>query len=217
MALCMKQGGIPSRSVAAGRHVPRARASLLWFFLFAMAAPGCHTEPKGCQDITPGAIPQPSGTYLCQWNHAETARAAQDKFVIYQYEWSADGTKLTPFGQEHVGRIAQALPQVCFPVVIEPVSDPRLNEIRRMAVLEALANCHVAIMPDRVVVAQSEAEGLYGLEAPGVAGAMFRNQNSGGGAGAMGGTGATGALGGGATSSMSGGASTSGGGGIGIY
>ena len=62
---------------------------------------------KSCDDIPPGAIPQPNGTYACQWIHAETARADQDNFVIYQYEWSADGTKLTPFGQEHVARIAK--------------------------------------------------------------------------------------------------------------
>ena len=135
-----------------------------------MAVPGCcQNGHKACNDITPGAIPQPNGTYLCQWNHAETARADQENFVIYQYEWSADGTKLTPFGQEHLARIAQGLPQVCFPVVIEPSADPRLNEIRRMAVLEALANCHVPITPDRVVLGRSEAEGLYGDEAPGVA------------------------------------------------
>ena len=132
-----------------------------------MAVAGCCQNGQGpCNDITPGAIPQPNGTYLCQWNHAETARADQDNFVIYQYEWSADGTKLTPFGQEHLARIAQGLPQVCFPVVIEPASDQRLNETRRLAVLEALANCHVQIVPDRVVLGRSEAEGLYGQEAP---------------------------------------------------
>ena len=67
------------------------------------AVSGCHT----CNDIAPGAIPQPNGTYACQWVHAEKARADQDKFVIYQYEWSADATKLTPSGQEHVAQIAQ--------------------------------------------------------------------------------------------------------------
>ena len=116
--------------------------------------------------------------------------------MIYQYEWSADGKKLTQFGQEHVARIAQGLPQVCFPVVIEPATDPHLNESRRLAVLEALANCHVPIVPDRVVLGRSEAEGLYGQEAPGVASGMLSNQGSGGGAGSMGG-GATGATGGG--------------------
>ena len=81
-----------------------------------------------CNDIAPGAIPQPNGTYACQWTHAEKARADQDNFVIYQYEWSADGTKLTPSGQGHVAQIAQGLCQVPFPVVIEPSSDRRVDE-----------------------------------------------------------------------------------------
>ena len=177
--------------------------------LFVLAASGCcHNDQKPCNDITPGAIPQPNGTYLCQWTHAETARADRENFVIYQYEWSADGTKLTPFGQEHLARIAQGLPQVCFPIVIEPASDPRVSETRRMAVLEALANCHVPIAPERVVLGRSEAEGLYGDEAPGIARRMLGNQG--------GGAGSTGAMGGGATGAMGGGASISGGG-MGVY
>jgi hypothetical protein len=187
--------------------------SALGSILLALTVSGCQSGHKACEDIPPGAIPQPNGTYLCQWNHAETARADRDNFVIYQYEWSADATKLTQFGQEHIRRIAQGLSQVCFPIVIEPSSDPQLNEIRRLAVLEALANCHVPIVPERVVLGRSEAEGLYGDEAAGVAGRMLRNTVGGQGAGAMGG----GVTGGGATGSMSGGASTSGGGGVGIY
>jgi len=136
------------------------------------------------------------------------ARADRDNFVIYHYEWSADGTKLSPFGQQHLVRIAQDLPQVCFPILIEPTPDPHLDEIRRVAVLEALANCHVPIVPERVVLGRSEAEGLYGDEAAGVAGRMLRNSVGGHGAGALGGA---------ATGSMGGGASSSGGVGIGIY
>ena len=177
--------------------------------LLTLAATGCcETGHKSCNDIPPGAIPQPNGTYLCQWNHAETDRAIQDHFVIYQYEWSADGTRLTSSGQEHLMRIAQRLPQVCFPVVIEPVSDPRLNELRRLTVLEGLANCHVPIVPDRVVLGRPGAEGLYGQEAPGVAAGMLGSQGGGQGAGTTGG---------GATSSIGGGGSTSGGGGMGVY
>ncbi len=74
-----------------------------------------------------------------------------------------------------------------------------------MAVLEALANCHVQVAPDRVVLGRSEAEGLYGHEAPGVARRMLSNQ--GGGAGR--------ATGGGG--SMGGGGAIGGGGGSGVY
>ena len=173
--------------------------------LLAMAAcGGCHSGQK-CESIPPGAIPQPNGTYACQWVHAETACADRDKFVIYQYEWSAEPSKLTQFGQAHLARIAQGLSQSPYPVVIEPTADPRLDEIRRMAVLAALANCHCPIVAERIVLGRSDAEGLYGLEASGVAGTMLRNQ-----------AGGAGSTGGGATGSTGGGMSTSGGG-MGAY
>jgi uncharacterized membrane protein YgcG len=195
-------------------RLPPFRSGGLWPILLTLATTAgcCHTGQKPCNDIPPGAIPQPNGTYTCQWIHAEMARAEQDKFVIYQYEWSADNTKLTPLGREHLAAIAQGLPQVPFPVVIEPSCDERVNESRRLAVLEMLANCHAQINPDRVVLGRPEAEGLYGQEAPGVAARMLSNRSSGQGAGSMG------SLGGGGTSSTLGGTSTSGGGvsGVGI-
>jgi hypothetical protein len=150
----------------------------------AAGVPGCHNgqECRSCNDIVPGAIPQPNGTHACQWVHAEKARADQDKFVIYHYEWSADATKLTPAGQEHVDTIAHALSQVPCPVVIEPSPDRHLDESRRAAVIEALANDGSAVSPDRVVLGRPEAEGRYGDEAPGIAGRMFATQSAGQGA-----------------------------------
>jgi hypothetical protein len=142
------------------------------------------------------------------------ARADQDKFIIYQYEWAADGGRLTPFGQEHLARIAQRLPQVCFPVVIEPSSDPKVDECRRLIVVEALANCHVQISPERVVLGRSDAEGLYGQEAPGISARMLSNRGGGQGAGSMGGGGATSTLGG---ASTAGGAAVGVGVGVGAY
>lgn len=187
----------------------------LWLILVALAANagGCHNGP--CNDITPGAIPQPNGTYSCQWIHAQAARADQDNFVIYQYEWAADGMKLTQFGQEHMAGMAQRLPQVPYPVVIEPSSDQHVNESRRLAVLDLLANYHAPISPDRVILGRSEAEGLYGQEAPGHVRGMFSNNSSGGqGAGSMGGVGTGSTLGG---TSTSGGASPGIGVGVGVF
>ena len=181
---------------------PKATLRLCGIFLvpFAVAVvSGCHT----CNNITPGAIPQPNGTYACQWVHAERARAAQDNFVIYHYEWSADVTKLTPSGQGHVAQIAQAMCQVPFPVVIEPSSDRRLDDLRRMAVLEALASSGNPVPPDRVILGRPEAEGLYGQEAPGVARGMLSTQTGGQNTGV--GTPGTGATLGGTQGSMYGG------------
>ncbi len=157
----------------------RATSGLRGIFLVLSvlaAVSGCRT----CNNITPGAIPQPNGTYACQWIHAEKARADQDKFVIYQYEWmSPEVTKLTPSGQGHVAQIAQELCQTPFPVVIEPSSDRRVDEWRRAAILEALAGSGNPVPPDRVILGRPEAEGLYGQEAPGVARGMLSNQTGG--------------------------------------
>ncbi len=170
----------PSVNLWLSRH----RVSwLLWFAVAAIA--GCHNgeECKSCHDIVPGAIPQPSGTYDCQWIHAEKARAEQDKFVIYNYEWSANASQLTSSGHEHIGEIARALCQVPFPVVIEPSCDRHVDDLRRAAVLEALANSGNPVSPDRVIFGRGEAEGLYGLEAPGVARRMLATQGGGQGGG----------------------------------
>ena len=163
-----------------------SRHRVIWLLLFAVAAiAGCHSgdECKSCHDIIPGAIPQPNGTYDCQWIHAEKARAEQDKFVIYNYEWATDASELTSSGHEHIGQIARALCQVPFPVVIEPSCDHHMDELRRAAVLDALARCGNSVTPDRVICGRGEAEGLYGLEAPGVARRMFSSQGGGQGAG----------------------------------
>ncbi len=184
-----------------------------WAVVLVLAVvAGCHTN-----DIPPGAIPQPYGTYDCQWIHAERVRADQDNFVIYQYEWSADVTKLTTSGQGHVAQIAQRLCQVPFPVVIEPSPDRGVDESRRMTILEALASHGATVTPDRVVLGRPEAEGLYGLEASGIAGRMLTNRAGGQGAGggALGGGGAMGGTQGGISSGGLGGAGTSGGIGIG--
>lgn len=156
--------------------------------LLAMAAiAGCHSDGDcvaPCNDIPPGAIPQPSGTYACQWIHAEMARAEQDYFVIYNYEWSADPVKLSPFGEEHVGRLAQRIDRTPYPIVIEPSPDDRVNAARQAEIVAALAKRQVAIGPDRVVLGRSEAEGLYGEEAPGIAATMLSSGSGGRGVGA---------------------------------
>ena len=161
-------------------HDVNRRSGAIWLLLMVAAfVPGCHNgkECKSCNDITPGAIPQPNGTYACQWIHAEMARADKDEFVIYQYEWAADGTKLTSTGESHVAGIAQRLPEVPFPIVIEPSPDQRVNESRRLAVLKSLADCHVQVGRDRVVLERSEAEGLYGDEAVGTSSKMLGGRN----------------------------------------
>lgn len=147
-------------------ETPTARRSRVRRALFGvsvamvLALPACHAGD--CRDIPKGAIAQPCGTYTCQWNDAETTRAAADKFVVYQYEWIND--KLSPFGERHMPEIAHQLPLVPCPVVIEPSGDAKLDQRRRQAVFEALSKCG-DISEDRIVFGHSEALPLPGYEA----------------------------------------------------
>jgi hypothetical protein len=145
---------------------PRLRVSELWVIVVSiamaglLAIPACHSCE--CHDIPKGAVPPPCGTYICQWNDAETTRAAADKFVVYQYEWIDD--KLSPFGERHMPQIAHQLPLVPWPVVVEPSGDAKLDQRRRQAVFEALSQCG-NISEDRIIFGHSEALGLPGYEA----------------------------------------------------
>jgi hypothetical protein len=132
------------------------------------AAAGCHSAPHtpACADIPYGAIPQPAGTYVCQWQTAQTARAELDDFVLYDYEWAPHGASLAPCGQAHVARLIERLPECPHPVVIPPSGDPQLDQARYATVVEQLALRGVPSPGERVVVAPPEAEGLYGFEAP---------------------------------------------------
>jgi hypothetical protein len=152
------------------------------------------------------AIPAPPGTYVCQWTAAEATRAEADKFVFYQYEWERDKAQLGPFGQRHAAQVAERLPCVPYPVVIEPSDDGKLDESRRLAILQALACEGKSVPLERIVVGHGEAEPLYAQEAPAIYRGMFSNQTGGG---AMGG------FGGGVGTSVGGMGGGMGGGGIG--
>ena len=137
--------------------------------------------------------------------------------MIYQYEWSAEPTKLTIDGQDHVICIAHALPRVPNTVVIEPTADWHVNEQRRAAVLEALAAAGCPTDPSRVVCCRPEAEGLYGEEAAPAARGMLTGQGGQSGGSSFG-TPFSGSQGGGGTSGGVGGSSgLSSGGGMGVY
>jgi hypothetical protein len=126
---------------------------------------GCVCPTDRCADIPPGAIPQPPGTYSCQWQTAQKLRAEQDKFVIYQYEWFEGGDHLGPDGRRHVEAIAQQLGGVPFPVVVEKSTDGKLDALRRQQVIADLAKLGAPDPERRVILGYSEAEGLQGTEA----------------------------------------------------
>jgi hypothetical protein len=156
------------------------------------------------------AIPANPGTYVCQWTAAEASRAEADKFIFYQYEWQRDKAELGPFGQRHAAQVAARLACVPYLIVVEPSDDAKLDESRRLAILQSLVCEGRSVPPERIVVGNSEAEPLYSQEAPAIAAGMFGNQT---------GTGTTGGFGGGGIGGSGGGVGIGGGmggGGIGV-
>ena len=142
-----------------------------------------------CRGIDKGAIPQPAGTHLCQWTNWEISRAEADGFVVYQYEWVE--AKPSPFGERHLAEIACQIPKVANAIIVEPSGDSALDEQRRLAVVQAMAQCGVEIPPERVIFGHSQAEGLRGYEAGRVGNQLISGQQGAGanGAGTSGGTG----------------------------
>jgi len=139
---------------------------------------------RHCGDEVPhGAVPQVVGTHACQWQHAQMARAEQDDFVIYNKEWQDRGEQLSAAGKDHLANLAGRLVDQPYTVVIEPVMDEELNAARLLTVLKYLGAQQIPALEERVVIGKPDAEGLYGIEAPFIAGGYFGAGRQGGGAG----------------------------------
>jgi hypothetical protein len=152
--------------------------------------------PNRCRKIPPGAVPVPSGYFVCQWRNLQAARAAEDRFVIYRHEWYQGGSCLGPYGRYHLNLIARQLPEVPFAVIIEPEGRDEANEMRRQLVIHYLAQHGIPDAAQRVVVAFPRAEGIYGDEAPRIFYRMLRGGAAGGGTTGFGGGFGGGAMGG---------------------
>jgi hypothetical protein len=179
-----------------------------------LAATGCRFHapigPDNCAAITPGAIPPLTGTYVCQWQHAQMDRAEAGKYVINKCEWFSGGTTLGPEGSQHVLKIAKTVAETGYPVVVSRSDDEALNETRRQWIVGQLLVAGLADADQRVIVERPEAEGLYGPEAT-----RYGSMRQLGINGMMGGMGGGGFGGGGLGGGGFGGGGLGGGGGIG--
>jgi hypothetical protein len=111
-------------------------------------------------------MPEPNGTFVHKMEEIQVAKAQASNFVFFLDEWYKGGAVLGPYGTYHLHHIVPKLPDVPYPVVIQPSPDPALNESRREYIVAALGKCGVAEPEQRVIVAYPDAEGLYGDEAP---------------------------------------------------
>jgi hypothetical protein len=146
------------------------RGTKLWFaaLLLPAALAGCAAGDQcaldRCATIPPGAMPLPTGAYTRNLQDAQAVQAEADDFVIYHHEWYLGGIELGPYGKYHLQQIAQRLPGVPFPVIVQASADPKLNETRRVEVIKNLMAAGLVDVEPRVVVGFPLAGGLYGDE-----------------------------------------------------
>lgn len=128
---------------------------------------GCYSDwgVDRFADIPPGAIPEPSHTTVHRHFETQAAKAEADDFVFYRHEFYMDGKELGPYGQYHLRLVANRIHTVPFPILVQAVPDPKLNEARRQTVILALKRVGLDDIDHRVIVGFPEAEGMSGEEA----------------------------------------------------
>lgn len=141
-----------------------------WGLAFVAVSVGCCSDTGGVDvdrfaDIPRGAIPEPPQATVRRHFDLQAAKAEADDFVFYRHEFYMDGKDLGPYGQYHLKLVASRLASVPFPVLIEAVPDPKLNEQRRATVVAALKRAGLDEIEPRVIVGFPEAEGMSGEEA----------------------------------------------------
>lgn len=151
-----------------------------------------------CADIPSGAIPQPLGTFACQWQHAQMDRAELTDFVLFEHEFQNGGAELGPDGRRHIERLVPRLESSAQPVVIARSGDDNLDEARRTHVAAVLAAYGLDEPELRVLSDDPRAEGLYGPEAARIGQQRLNGTSTLGGGGGLGGGGFGGATLGGA-------------------
>ena len=146
-------------------------------FLFVSAISGCgtcglcgwgsHYHESSCCDkcstITPGALPAPNGDHVRRFQNLQVTKADAADFVFYTNEWRE--LELGPFGEMHLAKVIRRLPGVPFPVVLQPSEDMKLNEARKLVMINHLAKGGITDAPNRVLIAYPDAEGLDANEA----------------------------------------------------
>lgn len=108
----------------------------------------------------------PLGYSLRETNAMMIARADQHRFTLYQTDFDADSTQLTPAGAARLDRMARRLGGWLGPILVEATpAHPGLDLQRRDAVLAAMQRSGLPVGPERLVVARSPYTGLNGDDA----------------------------------------------------
>ncbi|MDA7861658.1 hypothetical protein N9B31_01435 [Mariniblastus sp.] len=84
----------------------------LLIFTSLLVLSGCShhrgvTGVDSIADVPKGAVPEPAGVKLCQWQTAQVLQAAQDQTVLYKADFLGESDKLAPSATEKILRSLQ--------------------------------------------------------------------------------------------------------------
>lgn len=107
---------------------------------------------------------KPLGYFVYGHMRTMVANGEASRMVLYEYDFHENKRGLTSRGLLQLERIAYMSPRNFFPIIVErsSPSNPQLDEARREAVLEALAQGNFPVPPERVLVGRPQAHGLPG-------------------------------------------------------
>jgi len=169
------------------RYAKPSKLVLTGWVVGALTLSGCASRGgilgvDCCADIPAGAVPEPAGSKVCDWQTAQVTGAVADQTVFYQADFIGPSAELSPGAIERMTRNANSGLAAVQPAFIEPSGDVSVDSERVNAVAARLASFGVSA--PIVEVATPAALGLRGPQAERVAGGFgnIRNSNSGTGA-----------------------------------
>jgi hypothetical protein len=85
-----------------------------------------------CATVPSGAIPEPVGNKLCNWEIAQAVSAYADQLVFYKCDFVGHTADLSPSAKDRISSLAQlsATDTSSLPWVLEPSGSPELDQVR---------------------------------------------------------------------------------------
>ena len=138
-----------------------------------------------CADIPCGAIPEPAGTKVCQWQTVQVSNALIDQGTFHLSDFVGRTPQLSPAAMERLARTTSSGLAASLEWIIEPSGDLAVDEARVASVIDALHSAGLPVAGEQVRIAYPAALGLSGAQAErvGVGAARAISQGSGFGGG----------------------------------
>jgi hypothetical protein len=107
----------------------------------------------------------PLGFYVRENFGVMKAKADPHRFTLYRSDFLENSDRLSPIGASRFNVMAARMPGWLGPIVLEWTPDqPALSEARRAAVVAALQNIGLPVIPERVVIGPSPYPGGLGAD-----------------------------------------------------